>query len=668
MKLQGSRTKARQSLITIDDFSKGYNNLVDEAKMDKRFAVQSNNLMQVQNGIWKTRWGNKKYGATYTANPDGASEYVKSDGSTELVVVAAGKAWKSTDGGAATEISGATFTAGTKCYFMQISGFLYIANGTDSLTRYNGTVLSTYTEIAAPANLSASLVASGLSSGDYSYYAEVTAVNAVGETVGSTEASITTDKLRADWTAGTDYVTWDWDAVVGATRYSIYLSEDSGNEYHLGSTNITSFSDDGTIALNPYVVTPISNTTGAPKFKSMTISGNRIWGTNDTDNMYTVYWSGTGNDMGKFSEFYGGGSINLEKGGRETPVAVKHYQKGSGAGVATVLCKTPDGKGAIWQISLTTFTVGDYTFPVPSADKVVGSWGTESIDGVVATDNNIGFPNRKGWFFLGPQQNYYGILRTEEKSSNIRPYWRSLTQAGIKNIAAYYYDAKVFISVPNGPTTNNSTIILDTERNNWAVEWNVGTKQFLEYTDTSGNSHFLYIPTSGTELCELSANFLGDFGGAINQSYTSPLLPVSKSKTDILNLREGIVELGQPQGAIDFSLLGVGKDSAFSTLATATITNFGANTGIGADLPGELIPTTTRASVSGGAGAWAVYLLEGPSTFAQSITKKAIKKRAKVYGLQFKISSTTADTEFSILSFQAKGSLVPRRLPSTWTT
>jgi len=48
-------------------------------------------------------------------------------------------------------------------------------------------------------------------------------------------------------------------------------------------------------------------------------------------------------------------------------------------------------------------------------------------------------------------------------------------------------------------------------------------------------------------------------GGAINQSYTSPLLPVSKSKTDILNLREGIVELGQPQGAIDFSLLGVRK-------------------------------------------------------------------------------------------------------------
>lgn len=667
MKLTGQKTRARQKLITVDDFKGGYNNLVDEARMNQKFAVQSNNLMQVQDGIWKTRWGNKYYGADYGVNPDGASEFVKSDGSTELIVVAGGKAYKSTDGGSTTEITGATFTAGTKCYFMQISGYLYISNGTDSLARYNGTVLSTYTEIAAPANLTASLVASGLSSGAHSYYAEVTAINSIGETVGSTEASITTCKVRANWTANVDKVSWQWETVAGADRYQLYLSDESGFEYALASTPNLFYEDDGTVALNPYVVTPLDNTTGAPKFKSMTISGNRIWGTNDPDNRYTVYWSGTGQDMGKFSDFYGGGWIRLEAGGRETPVSVKHYQSGSGEGIATVLCKTPDGRGAVWQIDIGTTTVGDYSFPTPSADKVVGSWGTESIDGVVATDNNIGFPNRKGWFFLGPQQNYFGILRTEEKSSNIRPYWRNLKESAIDGIAAYYYDAKVFISVPNGTSTNNKTIILDTERNNWAVEWNIGAKQFLEYTDTTGNSKFLYIPTSGTKLVELSSNFTGDFTGAITQSYTSPLIPVSKNKTDILNLREAIVELGQPSGSIDFSVLGVGKDSAFTTLATSTISDFGANTGVGADLAGELHPTSTRANVSGGDGAWALYLLEGPSTFAQSITKRAIKKRAKLYGIQFKVESTTADTEFSILSFQAKGSIIPRRLPSVWT-
>lgn len=666
MRLQGSTAQAKEKLITIDDFSGGYNNLVDEARMNPKFAVQSNNLIQVQDSVWKTRWGRQYYGATYGATPDGASEYVKSDGTTELIVIAGGTAYKSTDGGTASSISGATFTAGTKCYFMQIAGYLYIANGTDPLARYDGSTLATYTQISAPANLSASLVASGLTSGTFTYYAQVTALNAVGETTGSTEASITTNKARDNWIAGTDKVDWSWDAVATAARYQLYITDESGYESLLADTDQTNYVDDGSVEINPYIEVPDDNTTGAPLFKSMTVSGNRIWATNNDSDMYKVYFSGTGAFIGSFSDFYGGGWINLEKGGREIPIAVRHYQTGSGTGVATVLAKTPDGKGAVWQISISSATVGTTSFSVPSASKIVGSWGTESINGVVNTDNDIGFPNRKGWFFLGPEKNYFGILRTREMSSNIRPYWRSLYGAGIKDIAAYYYDAKIFISVPSGSSGNDRTIVHDTERNTWAVDWNFGVKQFLEYTDTGGNTHFLAISSSGTRLEEISENFLGDFGGAINQSYISPLIPVSDRKSDVLNLREAMVELGRPKGSVNFSVLGIGKDSSFTTVATTTISSFGANTGVGTDLAGELHPSETRASSKGGAGAWAIYLLEAPSTFAQAITKKAIKKKAKLYAIQFKVSSTTADTDFSILSLQAKGRLVNRKVPSAW--
>jgi hypothetical protein len=382
--------------------------------------------------------------------------------------------------------------------------------------------------------------------------------------------------------------------------------------------------------------------------------------------MYKVYFSGTGKYLGTFSDFYGGGWINLEKGGREIPVAVKHYQSGSGEGRATVLCKSPDGKGAVWQITITSATVGDTSFSVPSAQKVVGSWGTESLLGVVSTDNDIAFPNRKGWFYLGPEKNYYGILRTKEMSSNIRPSWRNLWGGSINGVSAYYYDAKIFISVPSSSDGNDKVFVLDTERNNWAIEWSFGVKQFLEYTDTGGITHFLGTPASGTKLIEISENILGDFGGALNQSYISPLLPVSKKETDILNLQEAIVELGRPRGSVTFSLLGIGKDNSFTTLATSTITNFGSNTGLGTDLFGEVYASSTRSSASGGAGAWAIYLLDSPETYQQAITKKAIKKRAKIYALQFKVQSTTADTDFTILKLQARGRLVARRVPSEW--
>lgn len=661
--------RAKETLITIKKFNGGSNKLLDEARMGTQFASNSTNLIQVQDGLWKTKWGSTYYGASYPANPDGSTEFVKSNATTELITIANGTAYSSTDGGSLTAITGASFTVGIQCYFLQISGYLYIANGTDPLTRYDGSVLTQYTALAAPANLTASRVASGLSSGTFTYYAQVTALNSVGETVGSTEASITVNKARDNWVAATDKgITWSWDTVAGALRYQIYLTDQTGTETLLSSTTDLNFTDDGSIALNPYVTPPLQNTTSAPKFKSMAVSGNRIWATNDANSMYTVYFSGTGQFIGNFSDFYGGGWINLEKGGRETPVAVKHYQSGQGAGRATVLAKTPDGKGAVWQIDITTATVGTTSFSVPSAEKVVGSFGTESLNGVVTTNNDIAFPNRKGWFTLGPEKNFYGILRTNEKSSIIRPYWRSLTGNAVSNIAAYFYDAKIFISVPTGAAGNDKVIVYDTERMNWEADWNNGAKQFLEYTDTNSISHLLYIPTSGTRLIELSENVLNDLGAAFNQSYVSPLIPVSERKTDLLNLREAIVELGRPRGVVNFQILGLKKDNSFTTIATKTITSFASNTGFGRDLFSRNHFSTTRTSTSGGAGAWAVYLLDSPSTFAQATTKGAIKKRAKIYSIQFKVSSTTADTDFTILSLQAKGRLVAAKLPSAWAS
>lgn len=666
MKFDSRSRKVQNNHIDINEFGGGSSSLVQEARMNPKFAVQSTNLMQVEDGIWKTRWGTGYYGAEHASTIDGAAEFVKSDGTTELITITNGTAYKSTDGGALTALTGATFTAGVRCYFMQIAGYLYVSNGTDALARYNGTSFTTYTQISAPANLTASRVASGLTSGIYTYYAQVTALNEVGETTGSTEASITVNKTRDSWVAGTDKVAWSWSAVSGASRYQVYLSDQSGYENLLANSEVTSFTDDGSNTLNTYIDVPDANTTGAPKFISMAVSGNRIWATNDANDMFKVYFSGTGTFIGTFSDFYGGGWINLEKGGREIPTAVKHYQTGTGTGIATVLARTPDGRGAVWQITISSATVGDTTFSVPSATKVVGSFGTESVAGVVNTPNNLAFPNRKGWFDLGSEKNYYGVLRTNEKSQNIRPYWRNLSGAGMSGVCAYYYDAKVFISVPTSGTTNDRIIVWDDERTNWAVDWSFGARQFLEYTTSGGVTKFLCVSPTGNRLIEISENILNDLGAPFQQSYLSPLIPVSKIKTDVLNLKEAILEIGGPKGVINFQVLGIGKDNSFSTVATATIVNFGSNTGIGTEAYGESYYSETQASASGGEDAWAIYLLDAPSTFTQSTTKKAIRKRAKLYNIQFKVSSTTADTSFTILSLQAKGSVVPRRLPSSW--
>lgn len=648
MKIKGTSSGQRRIQQEIKNFSGGVNRLLEEARIGFNEAKEATNLIQVQDGLWKPRWGSAYYGAELPATCDGAKEFVKTDGTTELVAVAGGKAYKSSDGGSWTEITGATFTSGIQCFFMQISGYLYITNGTDNLARYNGSVLSTYNSILAPTGLAGART--GLSDGTVSEYAEVTAVNEIGETVGSTEAILTINKPRDQWTTG-EKITWTWNTVSGASSYQIYISEVSGNETLLASATNPSYIDDGTVAINPYVEPPLSNTTAAPKFKAMEVSGNRIWGTNDPDSPFTVYFSGTGQDMGKFSDFYGGGWVNLERGGRETPKAVKHYQSGTGDGRATILCSTPEGKGAVWQISIASATVGDYSFSVPTAIKVVGSSGTDSQLSVVADNNNIWFFNRRGFFTLGPEKNYYGLLRTNELSSRIRPYVRGLVGSKIDTVCGYFYDAKIFFSVPTSSTGNNRIIYYDTERMNWVVDWSVGAKQFLEYTDSSKNTHFLYVPVGGDRLVELSEDIQGDFGVAFNTTYISGRWPLSKLWKDFIKLKKVYIKLGNPRGSINFEVAGSTKSGGFTSIDSSTITPQYSMTGMGYDLMGGI-----QMGDSSGF----------PTTFSDSSDPRYVKINKKLRDIQIRLTTNSLDADYTLQSFIFDGLQLNTNPPSSW--
>jgi len=644
--------KRKNVAIEIKDFKGGSNLLLAEARLALNESKKALNLIQVEDGLWKPRWGSAYYGATLGDTCDGAKEYVKDDGTTELVAIAGGKAYSSEDGGAWTEITGATFTAGTQCYFMQIAGYLYIANGTDSLARYDGTDLDTYTSMDAPANFGASRVASGLSSGTYTYYAEVTALNDIGETVGSSEVSINVNKARDTWTAATDKgIAWYWDTVASATSYQVYVSDTEGREKLLAATPNLFYVDDGSAEINDFVETPLQNTTDAPKFKSMGVSGNRIWATNDEDNLYMVYWSGTGTDIGKFSDFYGGGWVNLEEGGREMPTSVVHYQSGQGSGIATVLCRTPEGRGSIWQISIDSLTVGDTSFAVPNAGKIVGSFGTNSILGVVATNNDVLFSNKKGVYSLGPEKNYYGILRTNELSTKIRPYWRSLIGSLMDNVCGYFYDSRVFFSVPTNTTGNTRTIIYDLERTNWTVEWTIGAKQFLEYTDTGGDTHFMYVSETENKLIEMSENIQGDLSVAFQTNYTSPRIPLSKLWKDFMRVNKVYLKLADARGSISFEVSGTQKNAPFKSLGGADITIRTANTGLGWDPLGSVQLGDTSGV---------------PKTFSDSSAPYFIQIRKKLRDIQFKLTSNSFDANYTLQGIIAEGKQIKVNPPSDW--
>lgn len=643
--------------LVINSGRGGTNTLLDEARLGPTMAKETINLIQVQDGLWKTKWGSAYYGITIPGEDsiDGASEFIATDGTKKLVAIGGttGKFYDSDDDGASwNEISGATFTPGTQPYFLQIGGVLFITNGTDALTKYNGTTLVRYTEIDPPAWGGTPIArGAGLSSGSFSLFYQITALNDVGETVGSTEQTILVNKERDAWTAATENIVLTWVAVTGATRYQIYYADAEGTEMLLDDTTGVTYTDDGSKQPNPYIIVPNDNTTGAPKFRQMELSGNRIWATGDPGNKYRVYFSGVGQYLGYFSPFYGGGYVDIELGGRDQPIGVVHYRTGKGDSIATVLTQTPEGRGSIWQVSLESLTVGATTFVVPSPIKIVGSVGSNSAYGIVKAVDNVLFPNKRGIFALRNKAQMFNVLSTDEQSAPIRPSYRSIQGAYIEKICGYFYEGKVFFSAPVGGSVNDRTFIYDLERNNWNWYWDKGYKMFFEHTDASGVSHLMAVPTSGGRLIEISENIANDLGQKFNTSLITGLYPVSSDRTQFAKITSVYVELGRPKGIIKAEVLGIEKKRGFSTVATKTITDSVSNIDFVNALFSDFVFSDDDAK---------------PTTFSQASVKKRIKVNRTLNAIQFRLSSENADTDYTSLSIHAKGEIIPTRPPSSW--
>lgn len=651
------RDDTRPTSITLDTFKNGFINLTDETRLPSSAASDSTGLVQVQDGVWSVGWGTDYYGeeSPNTEDIDGAFEY-DNNGIIELIIVAGGIVYKSTNGGSWTQVTGATLTAGETCRGLQIRDFLYIINGTDDIVRYDGSTLSTYTALSNP-GVPTLVRGSSLTTGAYTYYYQIVATNDVGFTAGGTEGSIAVNKTRENFSGSNEYIDLTWNRVTNALRYDIYISDRSGFEVYLdsipdpGSGLTATYRDDGTVSPNDLAEVPVDNTTSGPTVGVMEISGNRIWATLDDSNKQRVYWTGTGQYQGYFSPFYGGGYIDLEKGGIERPYAVVDYRDGKGTPTLVVLTSDPQGVGSVWQIALETATVGETTFQVPNAQKLVKSVGTASPSGVVKAKNDILFPNQRGVFSLGTKPNLLNILATDEVSANIRPYWRALHKNGIMNISGYYFDAKVFFAVPKDNSANSHIVIYDTERDNWSVDWNIAIKQFLEYTDSSGNIHFLGVPVEGSQMIELSENVYGYLGEAFNTRYASPLLPVTKDRFAFSQINEAEFEFGDLVGTVTVTVLGTMKGKDFQTVASRTVSDTTSNAGLGSHMFSEAM--FSEASPA-------------PVTFSSSSLKKYLKVNKLLNNIQFVISSNGNNVKYTLLSIKANGFEVPTGPPAQW--
>lgn len=646
----------------IDDFSGGTMSILSDARMGRlarnhKFAEESTNIWQVEDGIWEgPRPGTGYYGTALPGTGiDHLAEYTKIDRTRELIAISNnGSGYKSTDNGETwTLVTGATWTPGKQYISIQFKNQLWITNGYDALVYYDGTDFNAFSEISDPGSAPSISLGSGLTTGSYTYYARYVANNSVGNTNPSPALTFTVNKPIEQWVLdNNEYVDFTLPAVTDAESYDLYIDEIEDGPYgHIGGTAVTTFRYFGD-APNTFQQAPDDNNSGAPRVGSMELSGNRLWATKDKDNLWRVYGTGTSQYLGYFSPFYGGFDIDLERGGKYYPTAVVHYRTGKGDPIATVLCSSADGSGTIFQIELTSITVGDVTITVPIAYKLVGSTGSDATNSVTKFGDNVAFLNKKGVYFLRNKEQLFNVLATDDMTAPIRDKFSSINKAYIDKAIGFWQAPRLYFCVPQGGAENDVTFVWDDERRNWTWGWTIGFKLLTEYTDTNNITRLLGIRADDTKMIEISENYLSDLGQPIVAQYVGPLIPIDPTDPRVLSKRnETIFEISELRGAVTCAVLGRTRKEDLAELGSNEAESAFSNSGIGDDAWSDIQFSDTA---------------DLPSIFSSSSIKKAIRITKKLYAIKYRARSNSANSKWRILSIMTSGRKVFKKALSEW--
>lgn len=643
--------------LIFDNWKNGSFTYYDDTRTPNNALREAKNAMLDQDGIPRPRMGQKAYSKVFASTPDGSASFTRfnSNGTQTIINVTCigGNIQYSIDD-LQTYTTVGTYTNGTRTRMIKYNSKIYIYNGIDALKTMNMTtfVVSTYTGISAPTGLAGALSAS-LAAGSYNNYYIVTASNDVGETVGSTELLKTTNKERGNWTNGTDYIDLSWTTVSGATRYTIYYSDASGQEYYLDSVTGLAYRDSGQVPINTWATVPLEDGTTAPKFSFAKISEGKLFACGDPTHPYRIYWTGTGTlNAGKFSAFYGGGWIDLDDGGDERPTSLIHFRTGQGQTAITALTTDAAGMGGTWHIALSSSTVGNFSVLIPAGTKIVGASGSNSPDGVFEARNSVLYPSTNGFYAMGSKPQLLNILATDEISTNIRTSVQNITNSASNQIAGISFNGMAYWSLPVGSSTNNETWVLDLEHGAWMVKWNVGFKFFFLHTDVSGKVHLLGMPVGGTQLQELSYSFTSDNGTAFETRLRSGLIHFSDDHKSWWQVDNVTFEFLRPQGSISMSVSGTQQGKSLLELANTSITDTVSATGWGFDPFGSISWGTTMGS---------------PSTYSAASRKKVVRMKNKLLNnIQWEVYSQVTNQSWVLSRVIIEGVPVKVQDPSSW--
>lgn len=514
MKFVNKKTLTR----TFSNFSKGLNTLVNPTKIrDDQLSVATNTIL-IDEGSPSKRYGSGYYDlASSGSDTTGLFGYYSNQtGIRQVCKIEDGIFKKLETTGLWSVIPGASFSSGIRTRGVLAYDTLYLSNGVDALTKYDGTTLTRFTDITAPTSNWVTRGAS-LASGQYLYSYRVTALNAVGETLACAAATVAVNKNRNDWRSlstlpDINYgVTVNWSAVTEAVGgYNIY-GVTGGFESYIGTTpaGVTNYLDYGDNLPSDFFTIPLASSTTGAKGKYIMEYKSSLIISGDSEAPSRVYYSAGLDKIDSFLIGDGGGFVDISKNAIDGIITgMGKYQN------KIVIFK----ERSSWEFDFSTSDI-------PSVSTISGSLGAVSNDSIITVENDLYFLGRKAGggaaiYSLGNEPNFVTILRTNELSARVRPELRGLSPSNFEKAVAVYFDSKYMLFFADGGSaSNDSAIVYDRERQGFTRWEGLNVKiPTIFYNDTN-DEEFLFIDGSDNRTSYIDSSLETDKGTPISWRY-----------------------------------------------------------------------------------------------------------------------------------------------------
>lgn len=649
MPIRSNRAEAykpsKDKIVNWDTFRKGVNLLLQDTEIDGEELAQADNIMLVGRGIPTKRWGSALFyqAGNATGSVRGLQGMYYSDGTNELLALTDDGYLTKRNGSLFTQINGVSWASapsGAQAYMAQLNDSMYIVNGRRELVRYSTPTLIGFPTISSPIIQGASNLSNATGSTTLGY--RISAISQVGETLASAtfELANQPDELGGSFGGS---VRLQWTGVSTASGilqgFNIY-GRASGNERFLAGVkpSNTNWIDTGEIVPREFTFPPTADSTGGPTAKYVIRFQDRLVFAGIDGEPSKVLISGKVPNHEKFDMSYGGNYILVEPDSGDDIVQLVGFAD------RIIVFK----QRSIWQITLgDPVQIGNFFVTEPILKQITGSNGCIAPASVVPVNNDVYYLSRNGVRLLGYQANFTDVLRTNEISIKIRPFFKNLTIRQQKEAVAVFHDNKYLISFPG----RGETMVFDTERAAWMGPWSLDSTVYEVYYDTDDQEHLLFAKDSSVLVDEYSSSFTTDKGVAIETTLKTRNENFG-DWSNFKNIKDLFVQLRNVVGETTVDVRLEQRSGTVITAKSFDITASAGNSGWGADQWGN---TQWGDSEADAGGVEAVFTIRWAN----------LNKPARLMSLTFK--TTDADAVYELLGVRAAAKPLSKGFaPSRW--